>query len=75
MDSKATKELNDIIAELKSIIKELEDISSGIRGDFKNIGNDKCANCIDLVVENYKTVRKKLEAIDTKSHGGGGRRF
>lgn len=75
MDSKAKTELKDIITELKSIIKELEDISSGVRNNFKNIGSEKCANCIDLVIGNYKTVKTKLENIDTKSHGGGGRSF
>ena len=81
MDSAAKSELNDIIRELNSIISELESISSGVRRDFKNIGNEKCADCIDKVVSNYYTVRRKLRNMDTskvtesyaRAHGGGGR--
>lgn len=83
MDSNAKNELNSIIYELNSIISELEEISNGIRKDFKNIGNDKCADCIDNVITQYKSVRKKLLNMDTnkvtdefaQSHGGGGRRI
>lgn len=39
MDSGARSELNSIIRELNSIITELEDISRGVRYDFKNIGS------------------------------------
>lgn len=80
MDSGARNELNAIIRELNSIINELEDISRGVRYDFKNIGNDKCADCIDKVLSNYYTVRRKLNNMDTstvtesfaQAHGGGG---
>ena len=83
MDSSARNELNAIIRELNSIITELEDISRGVRNDFRNIGNDKCANCIDKVISNYSSVKKKLNNMDTskvtesyaQSHGGGGRSF
>ena len=82
MDSGVRSELNSIIRELNAIITELEDISYGVRHNFKNIGNEKCADCIDKVLSNYYTVRKKLNNMDTstvtesyaKSHGGGGRR-
>ena len=65
MDSNAKNELNSIIYELNSIISELEEISNGIRKDFKNIGNDKCADCIDNVITQYKSVRKKLLNMHT----------
>ena len=82
MDAKAKNELDSIIQELNSIISELESISSGVRSGFKNIGNEKCADCIDKVVNNYYTVRRKLRNMDTtkvtesfaQSHGGGGGR-
>lgn len=80
MDSSARNELNSIIREFNSIISELESISYGVRNDFKNIGNDKCADCIDRVVDNYYVVKRKLNNMDTstlhegyaQAHGGGG---
>ena len=80
MDSKAKNELASIKKELSSIIRELEDISRGVKRDFTGIGNEQCAACIDRVVNQYYTVKKKLDKIDTttvteswaKSHGGGG---
>lgn len=80
MDANARNELNAIKRELNSIIAELESISGGIRNDFIGIGNDKCADCIDRVLNNYYTVRKKLNNMDTstvtesyaQAHGGGG---
>ena len=83
MDSGARSELNSIIRELNSIITELEDISHGVRYDFKNIGSEKCADCIDKVLSNYYTVRRKLNNMDTstvtesyaQAHGGGGGSF
>lgn len=67
MTTEQKNELNDIISELNKIIKDMESISKGVRNDFKNIGNEKCANCIDLVISNYKTVKSKLKSIDTDS--------
>ena len=79
MDASARNELNSIKRELNSIIKELESISSGVRNDFTGIGNDKCADCIDRVLNQYYYVSKKLNNLDTstvtesyaKTHGGG----
>lgn len=83
MDSSARNELNSIIRELNSIISELEDISRGVRYDFKNIGSEKCADCIDRVLNKYYTARQRLNNMDTstvtesyaQSHGGGGHSF
>lgn len=67
MDANSIRELYEIKEELKSIIKELEDIESGVRNDFKNIGNDICADRIRGVADQYGTVLKKLENIDTQT--------
>lgn len=67
MDSNAKNELNSIKLELISIIYELEAISQGVRNDFKNIGSESCANCIDRAVNNYNTVSNKLKNIDTST--------
>ena len=79
MDASARNELSSIKRELNSIISELESISRGVRNDFTGIGNDKCADCIDKVLNQYYYVRRKLNNLDTKtvtesyakSHGGG----
>ncbi len=60
-------ELAEIKSELNSIISELESISSGIRKDFAGIGNEKCADTIDLILSHYYSVRRKLINIDTTS--------
>lgn len=83
MDAKAKAELASIKKELDSIIRELESISNGVRKDFSGIGNDKCADCIDKVLDQYYIVRKKLKNLDTntiaeafaKSNGGAGGLF
>ncbi len=80
MDASAKNELASIKKELNSIIGELESISEGVRKDFVGIGNDKCADCIDKVLSQYRYVRTKLKNLDTstvtesyaQSHGGGG---
>lgn len=82
MDASAKSELNAIKTELDSIIKELERIRDGVRNDFVGIGNDRCANCIDGVLNNYYRVRNKLNNLDTttvtesfaKAHSSGGGR-
>lgn len=79
MDANASAELNSIERELRSIIKELEDISCGVSRDFVGIGNKQCSAAIDMVVSNYYSVQKKLSNIDTvtvtesfgHAHGGG----
>ena len=65
MDAKTKKEVDSMVAELNSIIKELEDISSGVKKDFKNIGSEQCSACLNRAVGNYKSVRKKLENLDS----------
>ena len=67
MDSGARAELNSIKAELNSIIGELESISAGVRNDFQGIGNDKCADCIDRVLNGYYGARRKLNNMNTSN--------
>ncbi len=78
MDAGASNELESIKRELNSIISELESISSGVRNDFVGIGNEKCADCIDRVLNQYYYVRRKLNNLDTsvvpesrEAQGGG----
>lgn len=66
MDAVGQKELAEIKQELNSIIKELEDISFSIRNDFEGIGNERCADTIDGVLNQYYVVQKKLKNIDVE---------
>jgi len=51
--------------ELQSIINELESISSGIRSSFKGLGQDKCADSLDVIISKYRYVLRKLNNVDT----------
>ena len=63
MDASTRRELDDIQSELQSIINELSNIAVGIRTDFKNIGNDRCAQAIERVADQYRTVKRRLYNI------------
>lgn len=67
MNASAKSELASIKKELNSIISELESISKGVRNDFSGIGSNKCADCIDKVLDQYYYVRKKLNNLDTET--------
>lgn len=67
------KELDYICSEINSIIKELENISNGLKKEFIGIGNEKCAECIDNVINKYRTISKKISTVTI--HSGGGRTF
>lgn len=57
--------LDECRNELRSIIRELRSIESGVRGDFKGIGEDLCANCIDRIADKYERVLVRLNSVDT----------
>ena len=65
MATNAKAELESIIREMDKIITELGDISYHVRYDFKNVGNDLCANCIDNVKSDCQSARRALKRIDT----------
>lgn len=80
MDANSQYELYLIKQEFQSIINELDDISYGLKNNFKNIGNDQAAVCVSRVAEKYRVVKRKLDNIDTNkvtdeyaaTHGSGG---
>lgn len=89
MNVDAKRELDSIKTALSAEIRELGDISSGLRRDFTGIGTERCADVIDGVISKYKTVLRKLNNIDINDvhpdytqdtaglggGGGGGGRF
>ncbi len=80
MDANAQRELYEIRVELRNIINEMRSISSGVRRDFSGIGNEKCSDAINRVIDQYTYVQRKLNNIDTSAvteeyaaaHGGTG---
>lgn len=65
MDANAQRELYDIKQELRSIISEMRSISYGVRNDFSGIGNEKCSDVINRVIDQYTYVQNKLNNINT----------
>ncbi len=63
MDSSVRGELNSIKTELQSIINELDSIEAGLKVDFMNIGNDKCAQAVAKVAEQFRNVKRRLSNI------------
>lgn len=70
MKAAAQAELQSIKYELDSIINELESISTGIRQDFRGIGNERCAECIERVTYQYRVAKRKLSNINTSKVKG-----
>lgn len=58
------KSLDECRAELSSIITELWNIEADVRGCGEGIGQDLCANCIDLIANKYKGVMTRLNRVD-----------
>lgn len=64
MVARIDSELDSLKRELASIISELESISASVRNNFIGIGNDRCSNGIDSVINKYKAFLRKLDSID-----------
>ena len=78
MNAQTRRELYSIKEELILIITELENISYGVGKDFIGIGSDKCSGSLNLVIDDYYKVQRKLNNMDTstvtesfaRAHGG-----
>ncbi|MDR1703297.1 MAG: hypothetical protein LBS19_01245 [Clostridiales bacterium] len=46
------------------IIRELERIEQGIRGDFTGIGEKVCADAVGEIISKYKGIRTDLNNMD-----------
>lgn len=66
MDSWARREISSIISELNSITNKLDEIARGLKtkSDFQNIGSERCAQCLESVSNQYKTVKRQLGNIN-----------
>jgi hypothetical protein len=65
VDSGARSEVNSIISELNLITGRLDELARDLktRGDFQNIGSERCAQCMENVSSQYKWVRQQLRNL------------
>lgn len=64
MTNRGSQELRECRRELRNIINSLENLESGIRNDFKNVGNKECADSIHSVIVKYKSALNTLNSVD-----------
>ena len=57
--------LNSCKNELQSIINELVAIEDGVRYDFQGIGQDNCADCLEVIIRKYRYVLNRLNNVNT----------
>ena len=57
--------LNSCRNELRSIINELKDIENGIRQNAVGLGENRCADALNGVINKYEYVLRKLNNVDT----------
>lgn len=63
----ARDELDSIVRELNAIITELEDIACGVRHEFKGIGSENCADCVNGVLSSYYSTRQRLNCVNIET--------
>jgi len=57
-------EINVIRNELNQVVNELNNIADELNRNFKGIGSENCANCLEKVADQYAYVIKKINTID-----------
>lgn len=78
MEPDIKTEVREITNELSGIIRELENIAYGMEKDFRGIGNESCAACINRVSDSYQSAKRRInDAValanpDFTNAGGGG---
>lgn len=63
MTTSCRNKLNSIISDLDTLITELEDVEGIVRYDFSGVGNERCADSIESVKDQYDYVRRTLQNI------------
>lgn len=63
MDRTLKQKQNEMVAELNKLIAELDLIAQGVRSDFRHIGNDRCADAITKVRNQYIKARNELRKL------------
>lgn len=65
MSTNSKSELNSIICTLQNVINKLSNITDVLNSRCANIGNYECADCVKRVTENYTTIKRNLNNVDT----------
>lgn len=63
---------NNIIYELRLVIRELEVIAGQIESQTKGVGESYCADSIRLCARKYQKVLNQVETNNSSFGGGGG---
>lgn len=58
------REARSIKDEIRSIMTAVDNISDELRSSFFGVGNDICADKLDLLYGELRTVRNLLDSID-----------
>lgn len=64
MTNQGSYDLIECRNELRSIINQLRNIENGVRYDFKNVGNVRCADSIRSVIIKYERALATLNSIN-----------
>ena len=65
MNRNAVDKLNDIKWDINYVIRDLGSIRDGLYRDFENIGNDRCAEKINRVIDRFRQVQRELNSINS----------
>lgn len=65
-------DINNILYELESAIKELENVASQIEGELKGVGESYCASSLRMCAGNYRKVLSQISENQSSFGGGGG---
>lgn len=65
MNRNAMNRLNDIKWDVDCVIRDLGSIRDGLYRDFENVGNDRCAEKINGVIDRFHQVQRELNSINS----------
>lgn len=66
MSSNHINELTEVSSKIDFIIKELDDISNGVRSNLDGIGNDICASSLEAMADNYRDIKRKVDNVSNE---------
>lgn len=64
--------INNVLYELESVIKELENIASQIESGVKGVGETYCASSLRMCAGKYRKILNQISENRATFGGGGG---